>query len=237
MHPAQSTGSPGRGPGAAASGNDTDKGCPTPKSDPNSTPNDRRGRADRALDAHRHRSPPTSAVVRTGTPRPIRARAGHLRARLGKSERYRETDSGAVSAGSNPAGGTTQRHEFEHSNNLEPVRGQACDLRQCSALRGLAPDTRPESTHRPGKGPAQLHLVITVARPLPCPQTVALLNIRSYTAATSTLPGRGCPARPIALMPLGRRHTPSLVFQTVRATEPLWAGRAAASGRPGNVRI
>jgi hypothetical protein len=63
-------------------------------------------------------------------------------------------------------------------------------------------------------------LVITVARPLPCPQTVALLNIRSYTAATSTPPGRGCRARPIALMSLSRRHTPSLTLQSVCAPEP-----------------
>ena len=57
--------------------------------------------------------------------RPIRARVRHQRARLGRSERYGETDSGAVSAGSNPAGGTAQRHKFEHSANLEPVQRRA----------------------------------------------------------------------------------------------------------------
>jgi hypothetical protein len=42
--------------------------------------------------------------LRVGGLRPIRARTRSLRARLGRSEPYRETDSGAVSAGWNPAG-------------------------------------------------------------------------------------------------------------------------------------
>ena len=42
-------------------------------------------------------------------------------------------------------GGTGQRHKFEFSDNLGQDECHACDLRQCSALPGLAPDTRLES--------------------------------------------------------------------------------------------
>src|SRR5262249_16639489 len=72
----------------------------------------------------------------------MRARAGHVGAHFGRSELYKETDSGAVSAGSNPAGGTAQMYKFEHSDNLGPTRRQPRDLRQCSAVPALAPDTR-----------------------------------------------------------------------------------------------
>jgi hypothetical protein len=48
----------------------------------------------------------TPSLRSVGGLRPIRARPRSLRARFGRSEPYRETDSGAVSAGSNPAGGT-----------------------------------------------------------------------------------------------------------------------------------
>ena len=64
----------------------------------------------------------SDALLSTGSTdltRPIRARAGHLGVHFGRSELYRETDSGAVSAGSNPAGGTAQKHKFEYSDNLD----------------------------------------------------------------------------------------------------------------------
>jgi len=48
--------------------------------------------------------------------------------------------------------GTGQTNKFEHSNNLVPVEARAPDLRQCSAVPDLAPDTRPEGRHRSGKG-------------------------------------------------------------------------------------
>jgi hypothetical protein len=92
------------------------------------------------------------ALQGVGGLRPIRARPGHLRQRFRWSVQYRETASGAVSAGSNPAGGTGQSNKFEHSDNLGPLGHQACDLRQCSALPDLAPDTRPGSRHQPGNG-------------------------------------------------------------------------------------
>ena len=55
---------------------------------------------------------------RTRGLRPIRARAGHLRERFRRSGACTATPSEAVSAGSNPAGGTGQRHKFEHCDNL-----------------------------------------------------------------------------------------------------------------------
>jgi hypothetical protein len=52
-------------------------------------------------------------------------------------------------------------------NHLVRAKARAPDLRQCSALPELAPDTRPESKTPAGKGPAQPHSVITAATPLP----------------------------------------------------------------------
>jgi hypothetical protein len=65
------------------------------------------------------------------------------------------TLSGAVSAGSNPAGGTVQRHKFEHLDNLGRAKARASHAMTCGNARpllDLAPGTRPESRHRPGKG-------------------------------------------------------------------------------------
>ena len=91
-------------------------------------------------------------------PAPARVPAPHSRptaphlAHNARPAQYTATPSGAVSAGSNPAGGTGQRPKFEHSNNLGPTRRQPCELRRCSALPDLAPDTRPESRRQPEKG-------------------------------------------------------------------------------------
>jgi len=60
-----------------------------------------------------------------GGPRPIRARAGYPRARFRRPGACTATASGDVSAGSNPAGGTVQRHKFEHFDNPRPTRRQA----------------------------------------------------------------------------------------------------------------
>jgi len=85
-------------------------------------------------------------------PCPIRVQQGLPLARFRWSAPGGATPSGAVSAGSNPAGGTAQTHKFEHSDNLGPTGRQPCDLRQCSALPDLAPDMRPESRHQLGRG-------------------------------------------------------------------------------------
>ena len=95
---------------------------------------------------------PALPVFWVGEPRPIRARVRHLGARFRWSDTYTATDSGAVSAGSNPAGGTGQRHKFEHLNNLVLTKDRVPDLRRCSDLPGLAPDTCPENRHQPGRG-------------------------------------------------------------------------------------
>ena len=84
-----------------------------------------------------------------------------LRSLSPRSSGERATASGAVSAGSNPAGGTVQRHKFEHSDNLESTGRQACDLRQ----RGAVPD-----------------LVCPIRAPTPPPDPrVPLLNGSSHS--------------------------------------------------------
>jgi hypothetical protein len=56
---------------------------------------------------------PALPVSWAGEPHPIRARVRYLGARFRWSGTYMATDSGAVSAGSNPAGGTGQRHKSD----------------------------------------------------------------------------------------------------------------------------
>jgi hypothetical protein len=75
------------------------------------------------------------------------------------------TLSGAVSAGSNPAEGTAQRHKFEHSGNLERRQRQRCDLRKRGRVPDLAPYTCPTAKGRTGELPAQQHHTLTVSRP------------------------------------------------------------------------
>jgi hypothetical protein len=72
--------------------------------------------------------------------RPIRARASRSGARLRRPGACTAILSGAVCAGSNPAGGTGQRHKSEHSDNPGPTGRQACDLRKRGRVRHLAPD-------------------------------------------------------------------------------------------------
>jgi hypothetical protein len=81
----------------------------------------------------------TPSLRNVGGLRPIRARTRSLRACFRWSGPHTATDSGAVSAGSNPAGGTGQRHKFEHFNNLEWLQCQRCDLRKRDAFRIVRP--------------------------------------------------------------------------------------------------
>jgi hypothetical protein len=60
------------------------------------------------------------------------------------SEAYTATLSGAVSAGSNPAGGTGQRHKFEYPNNLDASQPWVCDLRFRNGAVMFAPRALPE---------------------------------------------------------------------------------------------
>jgi hypothetical protein len=73
---------------------------------------------------------------------PIGPRSWCAGTRFRWSGAYTATLSGAVSAGSNPAGAQLRG---VNSNNLGALERQACDLRQCPALRDLAPDTRLEA--------------------------------------------------------------------------------------------
>lgn len=70
--------------------------------------------------------------------RPIRARTRHPRACSRWSNAYTATDSGAVSAGSNPAGGTGQRHNSNTMLILTRI-AQGCDLRKRRHVLTLRP--------------------------------------------------------------------------------------------------
>jgi hypothetical protein len=104
---------------------------------------------------------------RPGALSPVRPRSWWAPTRFRWPGPCTATLSGAVCAGSNPAGDTGQRHKPEHSDNRGPLGGQACDLRKRSGVPDLAPGRRLENRRRPGKGAAQPYSVITAARPLP----------------------------------------------------------------------
>jgi Substrate binding domain of ABC-type glycine betaine transport system len=77
-----------------------------------------------------------------------RARPSHrtpTRSRFARSKGGRAFPSGAVSAGSNPTGGTGQRHKFEHSNNLDPPKCQPRDLGKRRSVPDLSPEPPPGS--------------------------------------------------------------------------------------------
>jgi hypothetical protein len=88
-----------------------------------------------------------------------------LRSLSPRSSGERATASGAVSAGSNPVGGTGQRHKFEHSDNLQRLPCQRCDLRKRGRVPDLAPYTCPTAKGRTGELPAQQHHTLTVSGP------------------------------------------------------------------------
>jgi hypothetical protein len=126
------------------------------------------------------------------------------------------TLSGAVSAGSNPAGGTGQRHKFEHLDNLGRAKARASHAMTCGNARPfwtLRPVRARKAGTGQGKGPAQPHSVITVARPLPWPQAVALPTIRSSSAgpdrARLSSPARSPPCH---LADVTLRRKPSTFF-------------------------
>jgi hypothetical protein len=66
-----------------------------------------------------------------------------LRSLSPRSSGERATASGAVSAGSNPAGGTGYRHKFEHPNNLDASQPRVCDLRLRNGAVMFAPVRSP----------------------------------------------------------------------------------------------
>jgi hypothetical protein len=76
---------------------------------------------------------------------PMRPRSWCAGTRFRWSGACTATLSGAVSAGSNPVGGTAQRHKFEHSGNLDPIGCQACDLRQGQPFPTLRPIRAPKA--------------------------------------------------------------------------------------------
>jgi len=120
--------------------------------------------------------------------------------RLRWSGPYRATPSGAVSAGSNPAGGAAQRHKFEHSDNLgrsgaRPVTCGNVELSQIwCPIRARIPPPYPRVS------PAQRRLAFTVsgpfgdARPLALAPVLQLRGDRGHspTAAKDVPPAIPC---------------------------------------------
>jgi hypothetical protein len=95
----------------------------------------------------RSRTPGSWAMhsrTRSNVPAPVTPRSGFPRARLPSSETHAAAASGAVSAGSNPAGGTGQRHKFEHPNNLDASQPWVCDLRLRNGAVMFAPRALPQ---------------------------------------------------------------------------------------------
>jgi hypothetical protein len=135
---------------------------------------------------------PALPVSWAGGPRPIRARVRHLGARFRWSGTYTATDSGAVSAGSNPAGGIGQRHKFEHSGNLERLQCQRCDLRKRGRVPDLAPYTCPTAKGRTGELPAQQHHTLTVSGPKQAVAPAPTLQLNGGAFTPSTRPHEAC---------------------------------------------
>src|SRR6516164_7345929 len=67
-----------------------------------------------------------------------------LRSLSPRSSGERATASGAVSAGSNPAGGTAQRYKFEYPDNLDSTQSRVCDLRLRNGAVMFAPHALPK---------------------------------------------------------------------------------------------
>ena len=110
-----------------------------------------------------------------------------LRSLSPRSSGERATASGAVSAGSNPVGGTGQRL---NSNTLTILVRPSPDLRPAETQTRPGPRPRKQD---PSRGsPAQRPTITTAARPLPCPKAVAPPpNIRSQTRQSEQR--RQCP--------------------------------------------
>jgi hypothetical protein len=142
-------------------------------------------RADRVLLA----PAPTASIMperpRTAALRPIRARTRSLRACFRRPGPYTATLSGAVCAGSNPAGGAAQRHKFKHSNNLGPVEAEAVTCGDAQAVRIMSPSSpRKEHGDQQKSCPEALH-----ANGM---QAVALHHsVRSQAAAGEAVPPPG----------------------------------------------
>ena len=136
--------------------------------------------------------------LRLSVPCPIRVQTGVPRARFRWSAPGGATPSGAVSAGSNPAGGTAQRHKFEHSDNLGAPRRRRCDLRQRKAVSELASNTCPDSTTRYATPPAQQPLAFTACGPFGGHRPLLLPLCCSYAATADTV--HGCQGRAPAIL-------------------------------------
>jgi hypothetical protein len=104
------------------------------------------------------RTPASPVPRRTRQPRPgglspVRPRAEPATTCSRWPGAYAATLSGAVCAGSNPAGGTAQRHKPEHLGNLGPPGRQPCDLPNADAFSTLPPG-RPGSSTPAAESPS-----------------------------------------------------------------------------------
>jgi hypothetical protein len=138
----------------------------------------------------------------------------------------RATLSGAVSAGSNPAVGTGQRHKFEHSDNLGLTQPQACDLRQRRDVPDLAPESPPEA--EPSRGKSQLTGQPCRRPPGRCPDQRPLLfgqypQLDSSRQCGADDAGGGRPARPVVSVATWSRLTLRHKRSAFHAPDPPYA--------------
>ena len=161
------------------------------------------------------------------------ARARSLRARF-RSELYRETDSGAVSPGSNPAGSTAQKH---NSNALTILARQHSEPVTCgnAGTFPTLPGPPPHAGLSRGS-PAQRRHLTTATRLLSCPgplrfcQYPQLHNGSRNSAAISVHPGRPGPFGVSGQFLAGRAGRKPVSSWLTRSASS-WSTECEASGR------
>jgi hypothetical protein len=110
----------------------------------------------------------------TAAPRPGRARPVRRPPCLRWSARYRAAASGAVSAGSNPAGGAGRPVNSNTITIKLQQHGWSVTCANAQGFRSLRPAGGPRSRRLAPKPAGQHHRLITARGPLPLPQAVAL---------------------------------------------------------------
>jgi hypothetical protein len=144
---------------------------------------------------------------RPGTLPPIRPRSWCAGTRFRWSGACTATLSGAVSAGSNPAGGTGQRHKFEHFTILDRLSVRLLTCGNADVFRTLPP-VRPRSRTQPGGSPAQRRNLTTATRPLPARRPLLLRQypqLHNGSWNRGQYPGAAAQPARSPLRPFGRR--------------------------------
>ena len=172
-----------------------------------------------------------------------------LRSLSPRSSGERATASGAVSAGSNPVGGTAQRHKFEHSNNLGPTRAEPVTCGNADASRTFPP-AHPRKQDLSRGSPAQRRNLTTATRPLPLrsrptrlfhprsschgPQVPAIPGVGSWTSAVGVAMIGSAGRDPRGRGDLGQQPTHHAIWiREKRMGPPCEGPRSGALALPG----